>query len=1001
MTAFPRTRDERAMAAARPPIATRATLLVFAVASVACGDPAVPRASAPIASSPTRSAARDPVRPIDLATPARYVITQDHGAVFDDEPRPPPGPTALLADGVRVLAEAGAVVGHAPSPEPLRGFRSLPARLGGGYLVWSSARTYHAASFLGPLVPVAGAGAVGGARPWLDAVLLRTERGLLTFDPRTRRTGFAGWPGVADALAVDAKRAVLVDALGRIQATSDGAGAFRDLTEPTGALARSLRIADDGSLRVTSVAGGELVLDATGGLVVPSGRSSGAPDAAEIGRQLAPETLRDAAIAGALLPGGRAVAWREGGLRILSASTGATIDDVDLPGAADAMTRCQPLWSGRELLFACAHERGAHVLRVTADAASLRLEATFPDRAGFVGGPSGRLAFTGRCGTVPPGPHDLRSGADSRGNAPEPDPEAPRYACVRASDGRWIEHRLDGADAAGLFRWIPGVPGEEGAVTALVLVDPGARRGVRAQRSGGLRVIRIARDDPALAAASLLPPRAPSDSPPYRAIDDAFWNDDDGAIRGWALARPSGADEDDATRVLTSVRIDPAGSVRVDSPLPGAKRVLAGGPFALARIERNERDGRAAREEGNDGDERVSYVESTDGGRTWREVAGPPFGGIEDPVDHADDAIACSAIGCALGGGIVRLGWGGALSAPAALSALMAPEASRSPAASWPPPLVLPSLSCRLTSALPAPARDRSDRSASAEPITLRTRGLRAIGTIASGRWSADVLLPFSPAARPRRIHLDVGSAASVGGSTAPLFPAQGTPRASAVELLLAGDGAFTRLGARGVARGALPDASQVASAVELAGGDLLVLDEGRGALVLVRGDRAHPIARLTRVPEVTRLRFALAPRLVPPGGVALAAYSASSGDVLLSAIDLARADVGPLVPAGRLDALEPGSSDACARAKARHRFVADLPLAITVHPPGGAAHRAVTSTAFVLVASTGDRLCAEAVEARTDLGDLSARFAPALAAVVRAGNGSVPATCTLARPAR
>ena len=110
---------------------------------------------------------------------ARYLFDNRLPATFDEasagSPLPRPEPAVIL--GVRMLVDFGIVLKTAPFDDNLRGFTSVPARLGGGFLVWSETRLYRAADFLGELTQVADLAVTGGARPWLSSVLLRTQAG--------------------------------------------------------------------------------------------------------------------------------------------------------------------------------------------------------------------------------------------------------------------------------------------------------------------------------------------------------------------------------------------------------------------------------------------------------------------------------------------------------------------------------------------------------------------------------------------------------------------------------------------------------------------------------------------------------------------------------------------------------------------------------------------------------------------------------------------------------
>src|SRR5262249_18546813 len=113
--------------------------------------------------------------------------------------------------------------------EALMGFRSMPSRLGGGFVVWSADRTYRADSWLGDLRPIVDTGADGGVRPGLDAIVVRSELGVLEIDPKTLAVRRTREPGLADAIALDGVRALRVDRFGRAKITTDGGHTYTDL----------------------------------------------------------------------------------------------------------------------------------------------------------------------------------------------------------------------------------------------------------------------------------------------------------------------------------------------------------------------------------------------------------------------------------------------------------------------------------------------------------------------------------------------------------------------------------------------------------------------------------------------------------------------------------------------------------------------------------------------------------------------------------------------------
>ena len=411
-----------------------------ALASVACALAATACSSAMTtgASGKSGGAPAGPEGPKPGA--ARYVLTQSQGAVFDEASKgvAVPRPEFALVMGHRVKLDGGIIVASTRAPVGLVGFRSLPERLGGGYLVWSDLRTYHAKDFLGALTPVAEIGPTAGARPWFGSILLRTERGLFELDLKTRSVKrWRQHPGAIDALSIDEKRGVTLDAVGRARATFDGGATWTDVTAAKGFLANAARLGKKGEIELVSITGNAEFKIVPGGTSVeaipppppsPYGRrynpyspyqyqynSSYAPPPPPepegvdpISQALAPDTLAWAAYAGLLLDGDRALVSRDGGqVQILSTKTGAEIDEGTLLGVDTGYAGCQPVRSGTSLLLACAHQSGAQVLVLDGPLTSPKLEATFPDTGAFLSDERGHLAHLGRCGRTPPSVDDF------------------------------------------------------------------------------------------------------------------------------------------------------------------------------------------------------------------------------------------------------------------------------------------------------------------------------------------------------------------------------------------------------------------------------------------------------------------------------------------------------------------------------------------------------------------------------------------------------------------
>jgi hypothetical protein len=1000
--------------------------MAIALAAGCTGAPARTLPPAPPATAPRAPEER-------RLGPARWAIFDRMGAVFDEAGRGSllPRPEPAIIDGARVIVDAGVIVAPACErrPEHLGGFRSLPARLGGGFVLWTEGRVYRAEEFWGAASPIADVGASGGARPWLQGALLRTPLGLLALDPRSLALHRAPFAGVADALAVDARRAARLDVLGRASVTADGGASWTDVLATRGVVVSALSETAAGDLLLAG-APARLVVGADGVLSPardpsPSrGGESTDPQPALAGlassRVLPGETLAHGVAYGALVAGGRIVVGHESGVRVLATATGLSIADSDLGGLDARFSRCQAVAAGSPpAVLACVADTGAAVLDLDGPLSRPALEATFPaGGGGFVTGPRDRLAFDGRCGPERPQSTDLGPGTakpqepgEEGQAAPPPPPEPPgplelppadeARVCVRAARSRWVGHLLTGDDARRLYRWVPG---DDGTVTALVLLggdDDGETAAHKDHKDAGkpgavpstpppepvhddgLRVVRVDAGDPALGGGAFPAVLTPQKDAPHRSADPAFWLDDDGSVRGWIRLPPAGEEklaappsaQGPAHRVLpvtpslggrsAGVRIDAAGHVTV-LPLPeGVGEVVTGGRFALATAA---------------GEPRSRWFETVDGGATWTPVEGPPAGKLEAPGDESA-TFGCSPAGCAWSSGVVRLGWGGPPPEPADEPAI-APSPSPAPSFHEPEPLAL---TCRIDD---APAKPPASRKAPPPPIALRLP-VTSLGSLRDHAWTGEVLAPFDPAAGPRHVSVTDRALNANAGSFVPVL---GPSRP--VDLLLLMDRRRLRAGGGPTTLLPFDVRGKATIAADGPGGSLVVLDAEHGTVWLARGDAVAPALHLTRVPEVSRLRLTLARRLA--AGLALAGYSTSSGDVVAGDLDLGRAQVGALAALGRLDAM----AEAGACPGATHRMLVELPVKIRVAQKGG---EAVTEegTASALIVAGAGAVCVEAVEAvvrKGGTGVLRATLGPGGSASVWRDGANARGICSLAK---
>lgn len=1009
--------------------------LVVAVFMAGCTPSATPE---PPKSKPTKL---EPIekQAISRLQPARWLLTEGIGAFFDEAettPSPIPYPEPAIVLGKRVLLTAGILsqtFPDIPSGEDLNGFRSLPAYLGGGYVFWSGSTTYHAPTFGGELQPIAAVAASGGVRPFLQGILLRTNHGFASIhiDPKTGTSKTLDAklpPGTADAIAAGTQRAVALDMLGRIQITKDGGTSWLGTAETRATLGQSLSLGDAGEILINRTSGEPpLRLLPNGSLETApssspdfrsrfSGFSGYTPQLLEPvnRRTLAPELYAHAIVAGALLPGNRVVVPRERGLSLLSTVSGRIISDTELPTVAEPFRRCQATLAGSDILLLCTHNRGSHVLRLSGDIARPELEATFPTTGSFVGDASGHLAYTGRCGQTPPSAADFRqklpttpSPTDTAdpmaGMIPSPydrPPEEPSpeelqpedispddaRACIRLSDGTWLERRLQGDDARRLHRWIPG---NNGQLTALVFDIPlpktkgaSSANTPPASNAEGVRVVRLDPRHPDLRGAQFFEPQKVLRDPPYTSLDRDIWLEDDGTIRAWVALPDAGERPEDGEfnndpprdepsdgentaegdikpklpltdklgGRIAGLSISPTGKLTLSSLPEGTEQVVRGGLYALA----------FALKEDNE-----QYFESTDGGKTFQPILKPPVGRFEAPYDSSTP-FGCSPLGCTIGSGLIRLGWGSPLPPPPT------PPSSDTPPSfsSGPPPREEGiRLRCHVEGDVePWKLSSRDERRAASgkqaqQPLTILNTASGAMGSLVANTWTADILAPFQPSGAFKKVSIKDTRLTAVTGFIAPILSDNRHP----IELLAIASKMRLRLSQNSPKFLPLDYSGRITAAADWKDGNLLALDFERGALLLLPPNApAQTILRLQRVSDPGFSRLALARR--PDGAFELVAYSAVTGAMFSATLDLGRAEAGPFEVLPSLDTLGQADSEACRAlltAPDTHRFIAEMPIRFTFLNKKGNEEENILSFGSVLITTSSKQACLEGIESR------------------------------------
>lgn len=932
--------------------------------------------SKPVVVKRTTSVAPAKPRVVEPVHPARFVLVESVGVSYDEsgEGSPVRAPDPALVAGKRVLVEGGRIMGAEGAPESLTGFRSLPARLGGGFVFWSDDNSYHAPTFLGKLTPFAKIGARGGVRPWYDTFVLRSDIGALEVTPGSftvRRTELARF---SEMLSLDGKIGIRTDAVGHMEASGDGGKTYREVLiedvkrwsgpapGPGNTIAFRRDTINDWSNGRPGRNSVETRIIGPEGKLIPFDPKTKDPQRLEapvygavyeepaLTRRFAPMELGTAVVAGALVPGDQMILLRESTLRVLSAKTGDLIQDLPLSLGSQEFGHCQPLTLGDDVFLACTHAVGAHLYALRGSPTTVQLEATFPETGGFVAGLGRRFLFAGRCGSTPPTVKDFLgyssseetpNTADSSGATPPPPPEAPQppedppekpaqeaAVCVRLADGTWVEQRIEGLTDRKKAVFLPG---DNGQVT-VVLFDKPAPDEPAPKTTEGVHVLRVDPVATGFDASQFFEASEPSE-PRVRTIARDVWLDEkDGSVHGWSFHKPKETEADpsegddaqespeasvkalaNALEVhggIVGVQIKPDGRV-VKHALPaGVESVVVGGPYAVAK---------GKSEDG------PTYYESTDGGQTFVPVSGPVAG---DFIEYAGgDLEGCSILGCTLGGGLVRLGWGSDAPAkresegnhdkPDDLEALLAKVFD-------PHSLILPKprkeLHCRLDAK--ETVVPNGDKPFAA---TLAMTDETNIGAVVDRKWTALATTPFE--LKPAfSVPFEQVDADPLRGDAMPLLRAAAT---SPVGLLLR-----TKEFRFDLSPGAkrTPDAFsaevRASVAAELDRETLVFLDARLGEVAVAKGSTARPIIAVSQIPDVNHAQLTLARRAgTGPDVLAVALVQSGTGDIVLGDLDVGRGTVGPLRVAGNLRKLGIGAT--CGRGPRDHRLVVDEHLPV------------------------------------------------------------------------
>ncbi|MDI1445730.1 hypothetical protein [Polyangium sp. 6x1] len=572
----------------------------------------------------------------------------------------------LVSAGVRfeLAPETGEVLGAAwdvdlaLKSDPLVGSLVVAPHLGGGFVHWSRGRVFRSDTFTGPLRPVTVAGALGigavrGARSGLDAVVVFGEAGTAALRKDRDELEAPSEAGLADFAALDGKRAMRVDYLGRLASTGDGGATWNDASGVAG-LGSKTFLVQPGALAVDTWMG-RFPLGADGRL----GPMEGTQHGSSHGRGFEP-----------ILPGSRADdrnawwIWRDtppiqaavlGGARTAAgralAMTPSAVAEVDLARASllRAVTdfpqpglMCGAVAGPEAPLVVCGWEMyqdtSSYVMSLRDGAFPPVVERAFSDDGYFVSDDAGALAFVGSCKFTPRllDPNDptrMDLGSEIR--------PATRI-CVRRGPDDWVEHAIELSPGQEVYGWAPR---RDGTAVALV-VDPraeGLPEGKNDTPSvvvqGGVRIVRVPADVSGMVfsrpsfnpygmyAGGMRGPLGPL-------VERRFQAREDGSVEGWVVS-PNGGE---VGGVYAGVVVDPRGRVTTFPTPPRVLGMIVTGDFGVALT--------------RDGD----LYETIDHGRSFR-AAG------RSPLPPAAFGGFCSPLGCVIGP-MTRLGWGSTGAAP-------------------------------------------------------------------------------------------------------------------------------------------------------------------------------------------------------------------------------------------------------------------------------------------------------------------------------------------------
>lgn len=565
----------------------------------------------------------------------------------------------LISSGVRleISATTGEVLAAAWDTDnefksdSLLGALEVAPRLGGGFIHWSRNQLFRSETFTGPLRALTirhmlGIDAIRGARNGIDRVIIFGESASASLFADKQTLEPPPMAGLVDFAALDEKRAIRADMLGRTYTTIDGGKTWLDVTNVAGIAQKQLLVEPE----VVSVASwqGRRRMNADGTLgpletsyTMPR-RGQGLVTFfrdARVEDNNAWWTWRDvppvqaAVLGGARTDARHAVGFASGAVAEVDLSTLELTKSVtDWPQAG---LSCSAVGGLSEPLFICGWDTyqgyGAYVMRARQGEWPPTIERSFTDDGFFVTDDHGALGFVGSCSVSP---RFMDPNDSSRMEMMSDTYRIGTKICMRRSATEWIEHEVTLDADSVLATWIPK---RDGSAVALVVRKEGTpmpdrtEDPTRVTTQGSVRLVRIPREIGGYAPGRVnwSPYGSSGRTPLGPLVERRARVHDDGRISTWYSWTNS---SDQGAGIHMGASIDERGQVTLFPPPAKVASMIATSAYGLALLA----DG--------------TLAETIDHGKTYRS------GGLSPLPPSAFNGY-CSMLGCVLGS-ITRLGWG-------------------------------------------------------------------------------------------------------------------------------------------------------------------------------------------------------------------------------------------------------------------------------------------------------------------------------------------------------